>query len=124
MIRRYSPMTFDDIMIDYITIDDGSSCDMIEARFSVMNTDMNRNRSVISSNTIKEKLNIAFGCHIEKVIFNQKATIVFWSDHTKTIVKLDKDDKRDDEKGLAMAISKKFLGNKGNYYNEFRKWLK
>ena len=81
-------------------------------------------REGASSNTIKEKLNIAFGCHIEKVIFNPKATIVFWSDHTKTIVKLDKDDKRDDEKGLAMAISKKFLGNKGNYYNEFRKWLK
>ena len=84
----------------------------------------NYNRTVIPSNTIKEKLNIAFGCHIEKVIFNPKATIVFWSDHTKTIVKLDKDDEQDDEKGLAMAISKKFLGNKGNYYNEFRKWLK
>ena len=52
MTRRYSTMTFDDIMIDYMTIDDGSSCDMIEARFSVMDTDMNRNRSVISSNTI------------------------------------------------------------------------
>lgn len=84
----------------------------------------NYNRTVIPLNTIKEKLNIAFGCHIEKVIFNPKATIVFWSDHTKTIVKLDKNDERDDEKGLAMAISKKFLGNKGNYYNEFRKWLK
>ena len=94
---------------------------------SMLTTDSavyNYNRTVIPLNTIKEKLNIAFGCHIEKVIFNPKATIVFWSDHTKTIVKLDKDDKRDDEKGLAMAISKKFLGNKSNYYNEFRKWLK
>lgn len=93
---------------------------------SMLTTDSavyNYNRTDIPSNTIKEKLNIAFGCHIEKVIFNPKATIVFWSDHTKTIVKLDKDDKRDDEKGLAMAISKKFLGNKSNYYNEFRKWL-
>ena len=27
------------------------------------------------------------------------------------------------EKGLAMAISKKALGNKGNYCNEFKKWL-
>lgn len=119
MIRRYSPMTFDDIMID-----GGSSSNMIETSFPIMDTDMNCNHSVIPSNTIKEKLNIAFGCHIEKVIFNPKATIVFWSDHTKTIVKLDKDDERDDEKGLAMAISKKFLGNKSNYYNEFRKWLK
>ena len=97
---------------------------MLTMEFSVMDTDMNDNRTVVPSNTIKEKLNIAFGCHIEKVIFNPKATIVFWSDRTKTIVKLDKDDERDDEKGLAMAISKKFLGNKSNYYNEFRKWLK
>lgn len=29
----------------------------------------------------------------------------------------------DPEKGLAMAIAKKALGNKGNYYNEFKKWL-
>ena len=61
---------------------------------------------------------------IEKVIFNDPATIVFWSDGTKTVVKCDiYDDIFDEEKGLAMAISKKFLGNKGNYYNEFKKWL-
>lgn len=29
----------------------------------------------------------------------------------------------DPEKGLAMAISKKALGGRGNYYNEFKKWL-
>lgn len=61
---------------------------------------------------------------IKKVIFNDPATIVFWSDGTKTVVKCDiYDDIFDEEKGLAMAISKKFLGNKGNYYNEFKKWL-
>lgn len=61
---------------------------------------------------------------IEKVIFNDPATIVFWSDGTKTVVKCDiYDDIFDEEKGLAIAISKKFLGNKGNYYNEFKKWL-
>ena len=97
---------------------------MLTMEFPFMDTDISGTSTVIPSNTIKEKLNIAFGCHIEKVIFNPKATIVFWSDRTKTIVKLDENDERDDEKGLAMAISKKFLGNKSNYYNEFRKWLK
>jgi hypothetical protein len=29
----------------------------------------------------------------------------------------------DPEKGLAMAVSKKFMGNKGNYFNEFKRWL-
>lgn len=59
--------------------------------------------------------------HIDKVIFNAPATIVFWKDGTKTVVKAGKDEYFDKEKGLAMAISKKVLGNKGNYYNTFKK---
>ena len=31
-------------------------------------------------------------------------------------------DEFDPEKGLAMAIAKKALGNKGNYYNVIAKW--
>lgn len=60
---------------------------------------------------------------IDKVIFNKPATIVFWKDGTKTVVKAD-GEKFDPEKGLAMAISKKAYGNKGNYYDVFRKWIK
>ena len=106
---------------------------------------------------------------IKKVIFNNPATIVFWEDGTKTVVKtkeiktigmanelfhkLDASqlekfiglksgqmyksfykyetdsfcivicDEFDPEKGLAMAIAKKALGNEGNYYKEFQKWL-
>lgn len=59
---------------------------------------------------------------IKNVIFNDPATIVFWSDGTKTVVKAE-NETFDPEKGLAMAIAKKFFGNKGNYYNIFRKWL-
>ena len=60
--------------------------------------------------------------NIKKVIFNNPATIVFWSDGSKTVVKSYLDD-YDPEKGLAMAIAKKALGNEGNYYNVFKKWL-
>ena len=60
---------------------------------------------------------------IEKVIYNDPATIVFWKDGTKTVVKACEDDEYDPEKGLAMAISKKALGNKGNYYETFKKAL-
>ena len=60
---------------------------------------------------------------IKKVIFNYPATIVLWSDGSKTVVKCQDGDVYDPEKGLAMAISKKALGNKGNYCNEFKKWL-
>lgn len=60
---------------------------------------------------------------IKNVIFNNPATIVFWSDGSKTVVKCGEGDTFDPEKGLAMALAKKFLGNKGNYYDTFKKWL-
>lgn len=60
---------------------------------------------------------------IKNVIFNDPATIVFWTDGTKTVVKAQDGDEFDPEKGLAMAISKKALGNKGNYCNVLKKWL-
>lgn len=60
---------------------------------------------------------------IENVIFNDPATIVFWKDGTKTVVKATNED-FDPEKGLAMAISKKALGNKGNYFDAIKKWTK
>lgn len=60
---------------------------------------------------------------IKKVIFNAPATIVFWTDGSKTVVKASDTEYYDKEKGLAMCIAKKYLGNKGNYYNTFRKFL-
>lgn len=62
---------------------------------------------------------------IVNVIFNNPATIVFWRDGSKTVVKCN-DGEFDPEKGLAMAIAKKFLGNndsKSNYYDVFKKWI-
>lgn len=64
-----------------------------------------------------------FKPYITNVIFNDPATIVFWSDHTKTVVKCQDGDLFDAEKGLAMAISKKYFGNRGHYCEEFKKWL-
>jgi hypothetical protein len=61
---------------------------------------------------------------IKKVIFNPPATIIFWADGTKTVVKCQDDEAFfDPEKGLAMAFMKKMLGNKGNYYNIVDKWV-
>ena len=66
------------------------------------------------------KTDPAFG--IVDVIFNGPATIVKWTDGTKTVVKC-RDEAFDKEKGLAMAICKKVMGNKGNYYNVIKKVL-
>lgn len=60
---------------------------------------------------------------IKNVIFNDPATIVFWADGSKTVVKAQDGDIFDPEKGLTTAITKKALGNKGNYCNELKKWL-
>lgn len=60
---------------------------------------------------------------IKKVIFNDPATIVFWADGSKTVVKCQEGDIFDPEKGLAMAISKRALGDKGNFNDVFKKWV-
>lgn len=60
---------------------------------------------------------------IKDVIFNDPATIIKWTDGTKTVVKCGKNEEFDPEKGLAMGIAKKVLGNQGNYYDIFKKWL-
>lgn len=60
---------------------------------------------------------------IEKVIFSNPATIVFWKDGTKTTVTA-KDEPFDEEKGLAMAIAKKALGNNYAAGGRFKAILK
>lgn len=60
---------------------------------------------------------------IKKVHFNPPATVVLWADGTKTVVKTQEGEDFDPEKGLAMAIAKKAMGNQGNYYNEIKKWV-
>lgn len=59
---------------------------------------------------------------IEKVIFNDPATIIIWKDGTKTVVKAH-NEAYDPEKGFAMAITKKALGNEGNYFETVKKWV-
>ena len=59
---------------------------------------------------------------IKDVIFNNPATIVLWADGTKTVVKAENEE-FDPEKGLAMAITKKALGNGYDYYDTFKKYV-
>lgn len=61
---------------------------------------------------------------IRKVIFNDPATIVLWSDGTKTVVKCGPEDTFDMEKGLAMAIVKKMAGNDNRFHKVFRQYTK
>ena len=58
---------------------------------------------------------------IRKVIFNDPATVVLWSDGTKTVVKCGPNDIFDKEKGLAMAIVKKMASNDSRFHKIFKK---
>lgn len=60
---------------------------------------------------------------ISEVIFNKPATIVKWADGTKTVVKVQGREKYDKEKGLAMAIAKKAMGNSNYYYTIMKRYL-
>lgn len=57
-----------------------------------------------------------------KVIFNDPATIVFWPDGSKTVVKCSKNDTFSKETGLAMAIIKHAAGNDPQYRKIFDKF--
>lgn len=69
-----------------------------------------------------DKVEVSCKPFIKKVIFNPPCTIVLWSDDTKTIVRTQNNEKFDPEKGLAMAIAKKALGNTGRYFDEIKRW--
>ena len=58
-----------------------------------------------------------------KVIYNDPATIVYWLDGTKTVVKCQDGDVYDPEKGLLLCYMKKCLGNKGSFNKVLNKYL-
>lgn len=99
------------------------------AKVSYRSLDDIRNDAEVPINIYRNILNSTYGIgslripEIKNVIFNDPATIVFWEDGTKTVVKCQNGDEFDPEKGLAMAIAKKAYGNKGSYCNKLKKWL-
>lgn len=83
--------------------------------------------SLQSTERAKKNDIVRFGmCNvsIRKVIFNDPATVILWSDGTKTVVKCGPDDIFDKEKGLAMAIVKKMAGNDSRFHKVFKQWCK
>ena len=58
---------------------------------------------------------------IKNVVFNNPATIIFWEDGTKSIVKCMETDTFDPEFGFAMCICKKALGDQ--YKKTFNKYV-
>lgn len=59
---------------------------------------------------------------IKKVIFNDPATIVYWTDGTKTVVKCMEGDVYTKWSGLALCICKKLMGD--DFHKAFKYWCK
>lgn len=60
---------------------------------------------------------------LKRVVFNNPATIAFWEDGTKTVVKCCEGDQYNKETGLAMCMLKKLMGE-SEYKKFFRRWCK
>lgn len=82
-------------------------------------TEMDVRNTMAAYGMIREGTRFA----IDRVIFNEPATIVYWKDGTKTVVKCQPGDVYSKETGLALCFAKKALGNKGNFNDVFHKWI-
>lgn len=71
----------------------------------------------------KKKETTMTAASIKNVIFNPPATIVFWTDGSKTVVKCNAKEEFDPEKGMAMAIAKRCANNSDDFYKEIKKWV-
>lgn len=97
--------------------------DIDRAIYAAMAIDYSRQ----STEQAKKNEIVRFGMcsvSIRKVIFNDPATVVLWSDGTKTVVKCGPEDSFDMEKGLAMAIVKKMAGNDNRFHKVFKQYPK
>ena len=94
--------------------------DMVKRKY---NLEINSSIRTFTVSDLWLKQNTTNLPEIKDVIFNEPATIILWADGTKTVVKCQEGEGYDPEKGMAMAISKKALGNKGNYCEVFKTWL-
>ena len=59
----------------------------------------------------------------KKVIFHDPATIVFWTDGSKTVVKCQEGDTYNKEMGFALCCAKRLFGNQSNFNNIFKKFV-
>ena len=53
---------------------------------------------------------VSSGLHQKKIIYNDAATIVYWTDGTKTVVKCNENDEYSEYAGFIAAVAKKMYG--------------
>ena len=76
-----------------------------------------------TSYTYALKANNISKSDIKQVIYNNPATIVYFEDGSKVVVKTMKGDEFNEEVGLAMAVMKKMFGSSTAFKKFARKWI-
>ena len=99
-----------------------SLCDPYEDTIAAIKTYLKPDESITmeAAKMYWEKSNLP---KIKKVIFNDPATIIIWSDKSKTVVKCMEGDTWDPEKGFMAAYLTKILGQK-RFHSELKKYVK
>ena len=104
---------YDDDMLDYLLKD------LIQERAKEAEQTLKEEEAKSAKRNVKN-----FNKKIKKVVFNDPATIVFWKNGDKTVVKCQPGEEFDKEKGLALAIVKYMIAdNKGCFNDIFKKWI-
>ncbi len=60
---------------------------------------------------------------IERVIFNKPATVLIFTDGTKTVVKTTEDDDFQPDHGFAMAVVKTIFGSGSSFKRYVKQWV-
>lgn len=81
-------------------------------------------RDMLSNTTTNLYVVTALRCEdIEKVIFNDPATVMLFKDGTKVVVKKKADEEWNPVIGLTMCMAKYACGNDESFHKIIKKWL-
>lgn len=127
--RRYVPEMVYQFADDMMPTKDAGTVHTF-VRLDITGADANEFNAIISNSIalyapvadiLKALPSFNSSIKVKEVIFHDPATVVYWEDGTKTVVKC-QDEEFDKEKGLLAAIAKKVYGNKGNFNNIIKKY--
>lgn len=84
----------------------------IELNWPGRHYDFHTNRVYAYPEPMTDWVKPGFNYYIERVIFNDDATIVFWDDKTKTVVRLAENCHDDRNEAIRWAMAKKLFGSR------------
>ena len=109
----------------HVEMDNGKVADIVVREFTVHHDHMSEPEVRIEGflTRLTEQKPQAPELTVVDVIYNDPATVVYWSDKTRTVVKCQPGDTYDPKTGFLLALCKKVCGNTGNYNDLLRECI-